>query len=499
MNLKESGGRIDRVCRRVENNKVSLALERALSSYFFPLVTAAVSVLGYYTGFELLTVWYLSLTGTAILICCKDVSPIICVFLFINVIISLQHCPLDPINSQYLSQPAVGGQIIAAIFIICSAIVYRLVTSLVRRQFKITPTFWGLLAFALALTFGGVFYSHYTVMSLIFGFGLGAVFLLVYVFMCANLKLDDAAFKKIAYYFLIWFAVVTLELIVAYFITDGLIEDGKVIRTKLMFGWGTYNNVGVFLTLTIPAWFYFARKSEKWGVAFLLGGLFNLGMCFLSMARQAMLMGTVIFIAGCVWLLIRDRGVKRIINASILGGLVLVGLIGAIVLHDKVGNFFASLLDGLKTGNGRTRLWAQGMANFLHHPLLGIGFYDPCAVAVYPGGSLPQVGYFEGGSLATSDPYMCHNTIFQILSASGLVGLVSYVVHRMHTVFSYVNNPSDERTFIALTVAGLLLLSLLGNHIFSVLPTLIYSALIAMLTVSEKEKKVSPLMRELIL
>lgn len=479
MGLKQFG-------EKVENSKVTLFLQRALSSYYFPLVTAVVAIIGYYSGVELLTVWFLAICGTAVLICCKDVSPIICIFLFINVLISLQHCPLDPVNSQYLSTPAVGGQIIAAICLICLAIVYRFVLSLVRRQFKITPTFWGLLAFSLALTFGGIFYSHYTLMSLIFGFGLGAIFLCVYVFMCANLKMDDAAFKRIAFYFLIWFAVVTLELVVAYFITDGLIVNGKVERGKLMFGWGTYNNMGVFLTLTIPAWFYFARKYDKFGIAFLIGGLFNLGMCFLSMARQAMLMGTIIFVIGCVWLLIRDRGKKRIINACAMGGLLLVIIIAAAVMHDKVGHFFSSLLAGLKTGNGRTRLWAQGMDNFLNHPLLGIGFYDPLALEVYPGGSLPQVGYYAGDSLSTSDPYMCHNTIFQILSASGLVGLVAYVVHRMHTVFSYVSNPTDERTFIALTVAGLLLLSLLGNHIFSVLPTLIYSALIAMLTNTEK-------------
>ncbi|MDE6557740.1 MAG: O-antigen ligase family protein [Clostridia bacterium] len=478
---------IKQFAEKFENNKVTLFLRRALSSYYFPLVTAAVAILGYYTGVELLTIWYLAICGTAILICCKDVSPIICVFLFVNVIISLQHCPLEPIDSQYLSQPAIAGQIIAAICLICVAIVYRFVLSLVKRQFRITPMFWGLLGFSLALTFGGIFYSHYSIMSLIFGFGLGAVFLCVYVFMCANLQLNDVAFKKIAFYFLIWFAVVALELIVAYFITDGLIVNGKVERTKLMFGWGTYNNTGVFLTLTIPAWFYFARKCDKWSVAFIIGGLFNLAMCFLSMARQGMLMGVIIFIACCVWLLVRDKGKKRLINACVMGGLLLVILIVGAAMHDKVGQFFSSLLAGLKTGNGRTRLWQQAMDNFLNHPLLGIGFYDPCALEVYPGGSLPQVGYFAGDNLSTSDPYMCHNTIFQILSASGLVGLVAYVVHRMHTVFSYIDNPTDERTFIALTVAGLLLLSLLGNHIFSVLPTLIYSALIAMLTVSEKK------------
>lgn len=482
---------------RFESSKVTQFMRRALTSYFFPLVTAAVSVLGYYTGFELLTVWYLALCGTAILIFCKELSPLICIFLFLNVIISVQHSPLEEVQSPYLSRPAVGGQIVAAIFLICAAIVYRFISSLVKKQFKITPMFWGLVAFSLALTFGGIFYPHYTLMSLVFGFGLGAVFLCVYVFMCANLKPDNAAFKRIAYYFLIWFAVITLELIVAYFITDGLIVNGKVERGKLIFGWGTYNNMGVFTTMTIPAWFYFARKSDKWGTAFFIGALFNLGMCFLSMARQAMLMGTIVFIVGCVWLLIRDRGRKRIINACILGGLVLIGLIGVAVLHNKVGTFFSSLLAGLKTGNGRTRLWAQGMENFLRHPLLGIGFYDPCAVEVYPGGALPQVGYFAGDSLATSDPYMCHNTVFQVMSASGLVGLVAYVVHRMHTVFSYVSNPTDERTFVALTVAGLLLLSLLGNHIFGVLPTLIYSALIAALTVSEKEQKGKPLMKPL--
>ncbi|MDE6691031.1 MAG: hypothetical protein K2K04_03590, partial [Clostridia bacterium] len=71
MTLKQIGERMDQIGERIENSKVTQILRRALSSYFFPLVTAVVSVGCYYLGWDIVNIWYLCICGTAIMVCCK--------------------------------------------------------------------------------------------------------------------------------------------------------------------------------------------------------------------------------------------------------------------------------------------------------------------------------------------------------------------------------------------------------------------------------------------
>ena len=199
--------------------------------------------------------------------------------------------------------------------------------------------------------------------------------------------------------------------------------------------------------------------------------------CFLSMSRQAMLMSVLLFAVCCVWRLVRERGVKRLFETCILAGVIVVTAIILGVLHDKVGRFFSLAWNSLKTGSGRTKLWEMGMQNFLHKPLFGVGWYDPSAGEGQP-------GYMTSNS-PFSIPYMCHNTIVQMLCSCGLIGLIAYVVHRVQTVISLVNKPTDERVFIALTTAALLLVSLLDIHIFRFFPSFLYAMFIALLSITE--------------
>lgn len=463
----------------VEKNKVTQFLRRALSSYFFPLVTACISIACYYLGWDIVTIWYMCICGTAIMVCCKDVTPVICILLFLNILVSLKHSPAYMgAASDYFIRPAILGQEIVAVAFLVGSVIFRLVTGIINRRFKLTPMFFGMVALCVAFAFSGLFSTRYTPLNLLYGLALSATILGIFTFVCGNIQIDEKTFIRIAYYLVALFGAVALELLIAFFTYDGLITNGQVDRTQLFFGWGTYNQMGMLLTLTIPAWFYLASK-HKYGTAFLVGALFNLAMCFLCFSRQAMIMGSVIFAACCVWLLICDKGRKRIINASIMAGILVIGVIILGIKHKAVASFFASLLGSLKTGSGRSTMWKDGLRNFLSKPVFGVGFYNPAAA---PG----EVGYF-GDNLSYSIPRMCHNTIFQIVSACGLCGLITYVIHRTQTVISYINNVTHERTFIALTMAALLLVCLLDNHIFYFLPTIVYAVLLALLSVTEKK------------
>ena len=471
----------------LKQSKPSRYIQKALSSYFFPMAVAAVSVLCYYLGWEVVNAWFIGIAGTAILLLCDDASPFYCLLLFLSVFVSVQHCPNHMgASSDFLFQTPNLVQMGIVVAVLACALVYRIAAGIVKGKVKFNATFFTLLAFCVALCLNGLFYSHYTVLNLLYGFGLSATFIAVYLFTCGNIKLDGETFKKLSSYLIALSLVISLELIIAYFTVDELIVDGAVERKKLFIGWGTYNSIGGLLVMTLPAWFYLAGKS-KYGYLFLLGGLFDFAMCFLSMSRQAMLMSAVLLIPCVVWLIIITKGKQRIIDLCILGALALVMLIVAIVLRGKIINFFKSLLVSLDTGSGRTDIWLTGLTNFLRKPLFGVGFYDELAAE--------GVGFWQGG-YEYIVPEMAHNTVIQLVSCGGAVAIFTYVIHRTRTVISYINNITSERTFAFLTMAAILLVSLLDNHIFYFLPTITYTVMVALLSKTEERQRASALPEE---
>lgn len=491
MKLKEIAERIAQIGERIENNKVTVILRRALSSYFFPLVTAVVSVGCYYLGWDIVNIWYLCICGTAIMVCCKDVSPVLCLILFFSLLPSAEHSPsYNGRSSGYLVSPPILAQEIIGVIFFIGTVLFRLVWGIVRGKFKITPLFWGVAALSAAFILSGVFYTHYTAMNLLYGLALSGIIIVFYIFCYCNFGTCEKTFKQIASYFIAVAAAVALELCICY-IANRSEAAAEGWRSVLRFGWGTYNQAGLMLTMAIPAWFYIAGKHKR-GYWFLAGAAVNEGMCFLSQSRQAMLMSLVVLCACCVWLLIWDRGKKRIIDLAVMGAVIALIIIAAGIMHERVFTFLKGALDkaSLSTGNGRTWLWDLGWKNFLHKPLFGVGFYDPNAYTEYnEAGELISwgVGYYVPGDLSHSIPRMCHNTVFQLLSACGIVGLTAYLFHRVQTLISFINNITAERTLIALTMCALLLMSLLDNHLFYFITTIQYSILLSILAATEKK------------
>ncbi len=468
--------------KRIRESKAGRLIDKGLSSYFFPMVNAAVVLLCYYLGLDVVTILYICLCGAAILFFCDDVTPVISLLLFMNVMVSVKHSPSDigGASSDYFTRPAVLAFVIIGVLIFAGVLVVRLVLSVKRGNFKVTPMFGGVCVFSAALLFNGLFNLEYSPMNLLYGFALAAVICGVFVFISGNVKVDKSTFVKISYYLVALFAVVLIELIVAYITTDGLIVDGKVMRGKLFFGWGMYNNMGVLLTMTIPAWFYLAGKY-KYGLTFIAGGFANLAASVMCMSRQAMLMSAVLFAVCYICYLIWVKGKTRIIAICIMVGALAVVGIALGVMHEKVGTFFSALVDNFKDGSGRTDLWKKGIKNFLNNPIFGTGFYNPSAKPGEPG--------YSGTTISYSIPRMCHNTFIQLLCAGGAVAFIAYLVHRVQTIKSYVKNINPERTFIVLVAGGILLTSLLDNHLFYILPTLSYAVLIALLSITEGKKK----------
>lgn len=469
---------------KFKNSRTRCFIEKAFNSYWFPLVTAALTVLCSLVGWEPLIIWYICLCGAAICLCCKDVTPAVCLLMFMHIIVSMKHSPdkrgVEWCDPGYMTGTGfiVQASIAVAIFVI--PVLYRLIDGIIKRRFKLTPIFFGLCAYGAALLLNGVFSENYYYMNFFYALGMTAIILVVYAFVYGNVTCARDSYKKIAVYFIALCVALAVQLLAAY-LTFDVVRNGKIERGAIKFGWGSYNQFGMLITMCVPAWFYLAEKC-KHGWAFLLGEVFNLAVVLLCMSRQAILMSALLAVVCYIRYMVVSDKRKRIAGGILAGASAVVALIVIVVKHDEIAVLFSGLETMLSTGSNRTDIWKDGLQKFLHYPLFGNGFYDTTATYwMTPGYCGAGYGFTQ------AIPFMCHNTLVQLLFSCGLAGLIAYLVHRVQTVISLFKNPSGDRIFLALTICGLLLTSLLDNHIFYPLPLFIYAPLLAVFAATEKK------------
>lgn len=471
--------KLNKVNDCIMNAKISIALGRFFNSIYFPVFTAAVVLMFYYLGLDILTIWYLCICWALIFLTCKDVTPLLCVILFMCMMISEKNTPSpNGASSDYFMRAEILAQIGIAASLAIAASVYRVTVTALSGRLKLTPVFWGLVVFAAALIFNGVLSAEYKAGNLLYGAVLAGLFLGVYTLGLGNIQADGQTFKKVAGYFIAAFAVLAVEIILLYARTENLISGDRINRELIFFGWGTYNNFGVLVCTTLPAWFYLAG-SEKNGFLYIFGGTANLLIAFMSMSRQTMIVSMLLFVVCTVWLFVRSGGEERLKNFLTIAFIVTVLGIILTGMYDDLKKFIEPLLENFKSGSGRTELWEAGIKYFFANPLFGIGFH---------GGDISAWDYGSAG--LDFVPRMYHNTFVQLSASCGLFGLLAYIAHRTQTVISFFENPSHERFFIALAACAILLSSLLDVHIFSPFPVLVYSMLLSLFTSAQDKRKV---------
>ena len=323
---------------KIKNSAFVKTANTLLGSKYFPFVTAAFSVLCYYLGWDIVFIYYICITGAFIALFSDDVTPVISLLLFINVLVSLKNTPSVTMGSSdyyFRTEIIVQAGILVGIFIL--AAVFRLAVTAAQKKFKPTPVFFGLCAFAAVLFLNGIFSREYTPKNLVYGVIMAACFLGIFAAMKDNLKLDSEGYEKIAYAFLALSFLLVIELLIAYATCENLFVDGKINRGELIFGWGVYNTMGMLLVLCIPSIIFLAGK-KKYGFVYTLYSFFMFVAIFLSCSRQAMVCGVFIY-PFCVLALLL-KGKNRLANIIILSAAVLAGIILLAVFHNQVFSFF---------------------------------------------------------------------------------------------------------------------------------------------------------------
>lgn len=273
--------------------------------------------------------------------------------------------------------------------------------------------------------------------------------------------------------YLYWMGVCVGYVLVAellgIYLTKDIWVGGTVHRERIFTGWGNYNSMGALFAMMIPLPFYLAVKGRfRWfglfsAFVFLAGSLF-------TCSRVSMIMGGLIFVISYIFYLIHSRHAKGRIAIYAVSALIPIALL--LVFRKEIQLLFSHMSDiGFESFAERSKGYAEGIKQFLKHPVFGGTFFPTEYKELYV--------WAQVDNFTALFPPRWHNTAIQLLATGGIVCLFCYIVHRVQTVKLFLKNPSKDKTFAGLSILALLLTSLLDCHFFNVGPVLLYSAMLA--------------------
>lgn len=438
-----------------------------LGGPYYPLLVITLALVGHSTNLE---VWFgIAMLLTMVVGCwlCYDfrfaISPFLCTILFVTA----DHSPNVPSYSRYYLQPSVLIPLcIVAGLILISFVAFAVRNFKTRNKLSFGGLFGGILIFCAALLLNGAFSQNYKISNAIFAAGFLLSLLAVYYLFTTFVRFDKKTVDYVMYCLALSCFLIILELLFAY-LTSVRFSDGSPVKESVVLGWGVWTTVGGMLLFLMPTAFYFATDHKHGWLGYLLG-LLSFVAVFLSQSRGALLVGGGVLVLCLILLCFigQNRKKNRIYALVLLG----VGLLGCIVLKDKILSLLQNFLRFGFDDNGRFEIWQIGWKHFLDDPIFGSGFYD---------------SYYNEGWIKNLYPYLYHNTVIQLLGSAGMIGFATYLYHRVTTVFAIFRKPNTCKLFLGISILGLVTFSLLDVLFFHTYPIIFYAVMLVAINGSD--------------
>ncbi len=445
----------------------------------YPIAVAALVLLSHLFGLELPSVILLLSALCAALLITRSVVPLVAPLLLVFFGISTQHSPSIQTGSDYLGRPLFLVPFIIMVALVLLSLVYvlRKRGALRFAELRSLPFLIPSGIFVVTLLLNGAFAEGYTASNFLLALIEGAALtLLIYVFV---LGFRGERSEELVGYFIYISAVVAflifLETAVLYF-SGAVVKNGSAVKDSIFYGWGVGNTAGQVLTATLPVLFLGAMRSKKEATLCLPLALLALVSILLTLSRSALLVAGVIallsLVIGCFF-----GNTKRFFRI-LLPALFVVGALLSVAVWEKFSTLVADIFEKGFSDSGRFYLWEVGASSFLAYPIFGRGFYGFEKLLSEP--LFLYIGFF---------PRMLHNTVLELLGATGVCGFMGYAVYRFYTARVFFKRPSLAKTMLGLAVFTLLLQSLLDNFLFYVQPTFYYSIAIAIAVLLDEQQK----------
>ncbi len=448
---------------KFRKNKFVKGIETFLFSQNFIWLTGAIYLVSAIFGLEIFAFCYTTFMVVLTCVFCRNAKPIIPMLLMVVFCISRSHIPTihnsNLVEKGFLSSQTTVYFILAlgcacAFFLLLHLIITRRVGSVFLGRGKLSV---GLIIFLIALCLNGILFNGFNQKNLLIGGLEGVGFFIIYLYFTNSLSEKKVDFEYFCNCCVCADVVVIIELALTF--TKVALTSEVVSKFDIYLGWGVSNNIGVVFVLTIPALMYLAYLKQN-GWRYLVLSILTVIATFFTLSRASILCAICLFIL-CFFVVLFKAKYKVgniVITVISLGIVVGVGYLIRTSIP-KLFNFFIQVkLDD----RGRLLLWQKAFEFFKLSPIFGVGF-------TYDDGSLAEIGknFFFG-----MNTY--HNTIFQILASCGIFGLLAYLIHRFQTISLFLKKPTFERFFAGMIILGILVNSLLDNHIFYFYPMFYY-------------------------
>lgn len=442
----------------------------------YPIVVCVLVALGGIFGIE----QYLGLVHTAFILgaflLSESIRPIIISLLTYVMQISVQHSPFYPNYSDFYSVGFWKWAFVAVVIVTSlGALVFIIKNKIYKRvSFEKTPMLLPLIILSVVFFTNGIFSEKWTAENLIFGITSTSVYALLFILIYHGFS-DKEHSEELAGYFayitVLISLVISAELIALFLTSDGVFLNGSIVKESVALGWGIWNLIGVSLSVLIPVLFYGMNRSRYPLIYFAVATLTYV-MAVLTMSRNALVFASLAYVSSVIIFCFVGNNKKMMRIIATLG--VIAVIVFAVVFWDKI---YALLGDYFSRGfsdNGRFTLWKTALANFKDSPIFGSGFYG---------------FYVEGESSFGPLPMQAHNTVLQLLSLGGIIVLISYLYYRYKSILPIFRRPTTTKSMLGISIAVLLLSSLLDNFIFNVYPMFYYTVALVIIHKSSAEGK----------
>ena len=373
-----------------------MALKEGLKKYFESIwafvVVSVLVLLGWQFNLSLYVVCILSVYCFTACMVCDELTPIlfpvICVPYMINSIVGL---------TTWIVYGIAVGLFFIGIFI------FVLMHS--NRQTRKGRMFWFIILADFAFLIGGIF-THFNILNFLMILGTSLIVLFIY-WLCINFTGNITRFLAKSFLFLS--LIIIAEMWLSYI---ALGDIATAFSQKLVrIGLSEINTASIYLSLGLMATLYLGCMKKR-DYLYLFLSLFILANLVFTFSRAGLLVGGIVFVFGVIYFILKSPNKKLLL--TIASSLVLVALIFTAVFFDKIATTLSWYLEKGFSGNGREYLWTWCIEKFKQYPFMGVGF------------TTSEMVSFTGFNLInpTTNIIYAHNTVIQILTVSGILGLL---------------------------------------------------------------------------
>ena len=450
---------IDRYQNFINTNSIAKKINTFCNSYLFMFIIGFLVVISNVFAIELFCFPIISLLGVVTLLFSKDGKPLISIILLFLMSLSykngLSYNPNFDIPNIFdktwvivYSAILIGIVPLTAIF---NFIVFRQYKLAFKKSLMFLP---GLIALGVAYVLGGIG-PKYTPNNLLFSLSniLMIIGLVLYFSDLAFLNKKEDTMKYISMFMVVTLLVISFQVIGIYLIND-VIVNGTIDKGQIVTGWGIHNNFAGYICLSLPFIFYLMVKEEKSWIYFLLiifAGLTTI----LTMSRNGLLIFAIEIIIGLI-AYIKIKKIKR--KTILISALSLLGVfvLGFTIFHTQIIELFNHFIELGFSLNGRDELYKIAWDSFLANPIFGSGWF------VFET-TTPDY-YISPNPFSPS--FKAHNIILQILSATGIVGLIGFIYYNYDLHIKVFKKNSFEKTILYFAILILMISSIFDNFFF---------------------------------